>query len=279
MTQPQTDGLGRHASAHLIAPASTVSKPTGPLKSALEAAAALATVATETSAAPPAPTAAPIAPAPAALLRGPPAQAHLQFAMPLHPVVPSLAGVAGAFPFISHPFTRTGSEVPSIFQGRKLRSGKWTQAEETYADILIELFEKGHINEKNGSTLRSFLSRKLHCAPMRISKKYAGKGIGKMVFLSKTGISGVDGYGSQAYKNNMKRLMEAETKFLKDACPELDLVCSCLQYSYSFPAFESLTPTRQPCNPSMISAFVNTTAQTQVSEEIQSFSCVIHYLG
>jgi hypothetical protein len=79
------------------------------------------------------------------------------------------------------------TQIPPIFRNRQLRSGKWTEEEEEYADLLIELFEKGQIlEEKNGCTLRSFLSRKLHCAPMRISKKYAGKGIGKMVFLSKT---------------------------------------------------------------------------------------------
>lgn len=99
-----------------------------------------------------------------------------------------------------------------------LRSGKWTPEEETYANILIELFETGevdkfehhlrnnHINNirekeeyqqqqqkhlphnteiSNGMTLRSYLSRKLFCSPMRISKKFAGKGIGKRVYMSR----------------------------------------------------------------------------------------------
>jgi hypothetical protein len=79
--------------------------------------------------------------------------------------------------------------TPAVFQNRKLRSGKWIQEEDKYADVLIELFEKGLINEcENGCTLRSFLSRRLHCAPMRISKKYAGRGIGKMVYLSKLNV-------------------------------------------------------------------------------------------
>ena len=43
-------------------------------------------------------------------------------------------------------------------------------------DLLIEFFDNGLLAEcDNGVTLRSFLSRKLHCSPMRISKKYAGK--------------------------------------------------------------------------------------------------------
>jgi hypothetical protein len=79
--------------------------------------------------------------------------------------------------------------TPAAFQGRKLRSGKWIKEEEDYAELLISLFESGQVEDcENGCTLRSFLSRKLHCAPMRISKKYAGKGIGKMIYLSKLNV-------------------------------------------------------------------------------------------
>ena len=117
------------------------------------------------------------------------------------------------------------AETPPLFRNRPQRSGKWTKEEETYAELLIKLFEKGQINERNGSTLRSFLSRKLHCAPMRISKKYAGKGIGKMVFLSKNDFAGIgDGIGSPEYHDNMKRLAEAESDFYKSCFPELALV-------------------------------------------------------
>lgn len=117
------------------------------------------------------------------------------------------------------------ASTPALFRGRPLRSGKWTREEETYADLLVELFEKGHIDEKNGSTLRSFLSRKLHCSPMRISKKYAGKGIGKMVFLSKNDYCGVGGaIGSPSYHANMRRLREAESNFYKACFPELAMV-------------------------------------------------------
>ena len=77
------------------------------------------------------------------------------------------------------------------------------------------------IDEKNGCTLRSFLSRKLHCAPMRISKKFAGKGIGKMVFLSKSQFTPID---PNVYRANLARLQDAEIKFLKVVYPELSLV-------------------------------------------------------
>jgi hypothetical protein len=70
---------------------------------------------------------------------------------------------------------------------KPLRSGKWIPEEEEYSETLIELFNKGLIDDcENGTTLRLYLSRKLRCAPMRISKKYAGKGIGKIVY-SQTG--------------------------------------------------------------------------------------------
>jgi len=65
------------------------------------------------------------------------------------------------------------------------RKGKWTVEEERYADQLIREFEAGTVVCKNGTTLRAFLAKRLNCAPMRISKKYAGKSIGKHVFLSR----------------------------------------------------------------------------------------------
>ena len=79
------------------------------------------------------------------------------------------------------------------------RAGKWTTEEEAYANILIELFEEGRVQDfeeydhptsphtikiKNGMTMRHFLSRKLCCSPMRISKKFAGRGIGKLVYTT-----------------------------------------------------------------------------------------------
>jgi len=77
-------------------------------------------------------------------------------------------------------------EKPLVFQKMPLRRGKWMPDEERYAKSLIDAFEKGIINGcENGCTLRAYLSRKLHCQPMRISKKYAGKSIGKQVYMSR----------------------------------------------------------------------------------------------
>jgi hypothetical protein len=73
---------------------------------------------------------------------------------------------------------------PPFFQNIKLRRGKWTREEEKYAEFLIQQFEQGSLEScENGCTLRAFLSRKLHCAPMRISKKFAGKRSMKHVSL------------------------------------------------------------------------------------------------
>ncbi len=102
------------------------------------------------------------------------------------------------------------------------------QEEERFANALIEEFEKGTILDcENGCTLRAYLSRKLHCAPMRISKKYAGKSIGKHVFLSRipsivnsrTGVGGTGGQQGnsnqsiRSTQNNLDRIRELEFHF------------------------------------------------------------------
>jgi hypothetical protein len=64
-----------------------------------------------------------------------------------------------------------------------LRKGKWTPDEENYANKIIYLFNQGLLPIPAGTTLRGYLSEKLHCDPMRITKKYAGAScIGKQVF-------------------------------------------------------------------------------------------------
>lgn len=81
-----------------------------------------------------------------------------------------------------------------------LRRGKWTKEEEIYANHLIDEFQvgerarktdfsavatdvlcfftrlqKGFLNIKQFTTLRSFLAEELHCQTMRLSKKFHGK--------------------------------------------------------------------------------------------------------
>lgn len=63
------------------------------------------------------------------------------------------------------------------------KAGKWSMKEETFAQSLITLFQQGKLYDcDEGATLRSYLSKKLNCSPMRISKKYAGLGIGKHIY-------------------------------------------------------------------------------------------------
>lgn len=101
--------------------------------------------------------------------------------------------------------------TPSVFTNLKLRRGKWTPGEERFANALIKEFEKGTIHDcENGCTLRAFLSRKLHCAPMRISKKYAGKSIGKHVFLSRNSATT---HSHQAMQLNIHKLRHLEFQF------------------------------------------------------------------
>lgn len=144
---------------------------------------------------------------------------------PVVPVAPMPVLFPGSFEEVRA--AMKSAQVPHIFRDRPLRSGKWNKEEEVYADILVELFNKGHVHERNGSTLRGFLSRMLHCTPMRISKKYAGKGIGKMSFLSKDGGYGFNGMlgpevtNSLEYQQDMKRLKEAEEKFYRKCCSAL----------------------------------------------------------
>jgi hypothetical protein len=64
-----------------------------------------------------------------------------------------------------------------------IRKGKWSAEEEKYASRIIHYFSLGMLPIKAGTTLRSHLSEKLNCDPMRITKKFAGAScIGKQVF-------------------------------------------------------------------------------------------------
>ncbi|KAF0699799.1 Aste57867_9640 [Aphanomyces stellatus] len=66
----------------------------------------------------------------------------------------------------------------------KARWGKWTPEEEAYTSRLIADFTAGVLTDvENGTTMRSWLSTKLRCCPMRISKKFVGEqSIGKRMF-------------------------------------------------------------------------------------------------
>ena len=67
--------------------------------------------------------------------------------------------------------------------GSMRRRGKWTVEEEAYVARVIQDFNSGFLDAPAGTTLRTFLSDKLNCDPMRITKKFTGEAcIGKRVF-------------------------------------------------------------------------------------------------
>ncbi|CAI5701027.1 hypothetical protein KXD40_008633 [Peronospora effusa] len=64
-----------------------------------------------------------------------------------------------------------------------LRKGKWTEEESRYAAQLTSYFKEGLLPLERGTMLRLYLSQKLNCEPMRITKKFTGgECIGKQVF-------------------------------------------------------------------------------------------------
>ena len=90
------------------------------------------------------------------------------------------------------PVSALKSAAASHKDGRKspnkrgLRRGKWTAEEEAYVERIIHDFENGLLPVGVGVTLRSYLSEKLNCDPMRITKKFTGAScLGKRVFHSR----------------------------------------------------------------------------------------------
>ncbi|KAG2783663.1 hypothetical protein PC129_g16850 [Phytophthora cactorum] len=69
------------------------------------------------------------------------------------------------------------------------RSGPWSHDEEVYAAALIDAFFKGVLDVAEGTTLRAFLSSRLCCNPMRISKKLASESIAEIPIPKKLGSS------------------------------------------------------------------------------------------
>ena len=65
-----------------------------------------------------------------------------------------------------------------------LRRGKWTSEEEAFALAAIRDFNSGYLDAPGGTTLRTYLSDRLQCDPMRITKKFTGDdSIGKKVII------------------------------------------------------------------------------------------------
>ena len=108
---------------------------------------------------------------------------------------PQTHQASGIDPTGSHLLERDSLKSTSVVSSQPLkrlrqsregvRRGKWTTEEQAYADRLIRNFEAGLLPLENGATLRAYLSKKLNCDPMRISKKFAGaRCLGKVRIFS-----------------------------------------------------------------------------------------------
>jgi hypothetical protein len=91
---------------------------------------------------------------------------------------------------VSSTGTASVASTPSASPVRSFRrSGPWSHDEEVYAAALIDCFFKGVLDIAEGTTLRSFLSSRLCCNPMRISKKLASECIAEIRIPKKLGSS------------------------------------------------------------------------------------------
>ena len=78
---------------------------------------------------------------------------------------------------------KSDTELTLETRQNSLRRGKWTREEEEYANAVVKEFNSGYLDAQPGTTLRIYLSEKLRCDPMRITKKFTGHdSIGKRVF-------------------------------------------------------------------------------------------------
>ncbi|TMW59411.1 hypothetical protein Poli38472_004480 [Pythium oligandrum] len=79
------------------------------------------------------------------------------------------------------------SKSPKALQPVYTRSGPWSRQEEEYAAALIDAFFRGILDLPEGTTLRAFLTSRLGCNPMRISKKLASENIADVKIPKKLG--------------------------------------------------------------------------------------------
>ena len=95
---------------------------------------------------------------------------------------PNLCGQSKSLSVPSPPQTQYPSiPQPSAKQRQALRRGKWTLEEEAFVARVIQDFNSGYLRAPAGTTLRTYLSEKLNCDPMRITKKFTGDAcIGKV---------------------------------------------------------------------------------------------------
>jgi hypothetical protein len=120
------------------------------------------------------------------------------------------------------------SRAPKPKLAVALRRGKWPTEEENFTNVLIDNFRAGLLPIAEGTTLRTYLSGQLHCAPMRITKKYAkDSSIGKQVYHRRSDLPMA--VWGQLSTNATQRVMKSRELFfsavLSRSHVDLSMVC------------------------------------------------------
>lgn len=96
-----------------------------------------------------------------------------------------------------------------------LNKGFWSKEEEAYVAALMAEFRAGRLPLAEGTTLRSFLAKMLHCHPKRVSKKFRGTDYnGKLAYERKPSNMTIE-----QLKARQQELQELEQKFRAVAIP------------------------------------------------------------
>lgn len=104
---------------------------------------------------------------------------------------------------------------PKVQELIKQRKGRWVQEEEDFANFLSDEFCLGLSPIDNGITKRAYLSNKLACTKMRISKKFKGKHPGKEVFLRKDRTPDGREFSQHDIRCYEHRHVQLEKRFIK----------------------------------------------------------------
>ncbi|KAL3776974.1 hypothetical protein HJC23_003198 [Cyclotella cryptica] len=92
----------------------------------------------------------------------------------------------------------------------KQRRSRWLEEEEDFAKFLVREFEHGIARDvENNSTLRAYLSRKLICTPMRVSKKFVGKKVGTIFYKGNVVLPHVAVISAQTHLELEKKCLSA----------------------------------------------------------------------
>lgn len=92
-----------------------------------------------------------------------------------------------------------------------LRNGKWTPEEELYVQCVIKEFLAGCLPVGQGTPVRLVLARLLNCSPMRLSKKFQRKALGKHTYNIPK--SRTITFPHEQHVERMRTLSKLETQF------------------------------------------------------------------